>query len=207
MDIFFRTHALDDAVFSLAMASELLEKTASDPMCWKWVIIVMHNTAQSFMAYALAGSDGVGVIKDYTEDQRRVRQYRERQINKLPHIMNFSDLYQRIKDPGYMCRLWRAEAFSATKDIDDAIEWLTEERNKLMHYFPNLFLSIYVPDLLHAIRACADVIEFLCFRSGNVLWWPVDTPLQQKTRETLSTIHQRLTLIESELPQEEDETE
>ena len=60
MDFYASFDEQRDAVFSLQLVSELLEKTEANPQYWKWVIIALHSSLQGFMVLALKGSDGLG---------------------------------------------------------------------------------------------------------------------------------------------------
>jgi hypothetical protein len=47
------TDELTDAVFSLRIVSEYLDKVESEPLYWKWIVIVFHNALQSLMVAIL----------------------------------------------------------------------------------------------------------------------------------------------------------
>jgi hypothetical protein len=55
------TDTLSDAVFSLRMTAECLDKVLDDPHYWKWVIIALHNALQGFMVNALRLTDDSSV--------------------------------------------------------------------------------------------------------------------------------------------------
>jgi hypothetical protein len=51
---------LTDAVFSLRIVSEFLDKVGSEPLYWKWIVIILHNALQSLMAAILQDRSEVG---------------------------------------------------------------------------------------------------------------------------------------------------
>jgi len=53
LEIWISTDELKDAVFSLRIVNDLLERVRSDPFFWKWIVIILHNALQTLMVAVL----------------------------------------------------------------------------------------------------------------------------------------------------------
>ncbi len=194
----FTNDALSDSIYSLKMVSHFLAKVWEESQSWKWVIIALHNSLQGFMACAIRGSDGVAAIKDRTRDRRHIKGYLKLTETKLPKLLDFMDLYERIKDPEVMCRMCGSKEFQASDSHDRLVDLLNEVRNELTHYFPNLHMMSDVADWLPMIRGSAEIIEFLCFQSDN-FFMPANDDRLRPVREVLEEIRKQVDLIQAEM--------
>lgn len=198
MDKAFSTDALTDSIYSLRMADQCLSQVSEESLNWKWAIIALHNSLQGFMALAIRGSDAVAAIKDRTNNQKHIRNYLSRNSSKAPHLLDFMDLYERIKNPRYMCRLYGSKEFQASEIHDEEVAFLNFTRNELTHYFPNVFMVIEVAAWLPMMRISVEIIEFLSFESRNVLF-PDDEENRLKIKLILGKIRDQIDRIHEDL--------
>lgn len=172
------TDTLHDAVFSLRMTAECLDKVAEDSRYWKWVIIALHNSLQGFMVNALRLVDDSAVLA-------------ERATDSPAWLVKFNTLYERIKNPSFMEPPFDGKAFEPKGTQDESVKRLNSElRNTFMHFTPKFSLSLcweYIP----VVRDVTGVISFLAFDSENVLWFGDDDPFSQ-TKNLIERIMARL---------------
>lgn len=199
MDLFFRNDAMSDAIFSLRIVNDLLNRVSENSSFWKWVIIALHNSLQGFMAFAVCSTDGSTAIQDRTKDKRRVRAYMKDSETKIPKLWTFCELYERIQLDTFMCRLGGSKQFEPSKEVTESVCLLNDTRNELIHYFPNLRMSRAVHNWPPMINHCIDIIDFLCFESGTILWY--ENPQEQEVAKLIHDIRELTDRIEQELRQ------
>lgn len=197
-----------DAVTSLELVGELLPKTVEKPHYWKWVVIALHNALQGYMVLALRGSDSFHVLSEKSRKERRKARERKSGPLQPPKLDYFWNLYKNIKkgravydeelrvgrmpggpEIGPMMKYVGSQPFKPQGTQDKSVRLLHEDRNDFIHFVP-INRSIPVALFPPVVKDCLDIIAFLAFESGNVLWH--DESLKQKTEELIEQTKQHL---------------
>jgi hypothetical protein len=198
MKIFLKFDEQQDAVFSLRMLNELLEKIPQDDQYWKWVIIALHSALQGFMVLACQGPDKLAIISDYKGAQQKTQCYfrqvlgydTETEIN-LPDLglKKFSQLYDCIKLPEIMERSDGARTFIPEERHDTSVKELNEIRGNFIHFFPKSRFEDPM-DFVRIANDCIEVISFLVSESYAIAWYRLD--LENQTELLISEITSKL---------------
>jgi hypothetical protein len=175
---FLRTDEQDDAVRSLEWAAQLAQTVSTDRHLWKWIRVALHSAAQGFMVLALWDGNGMRALRDkvaakWLEAHRRGDPY---PVEKLDEFLN---LYAKVKT-----RRGSKSAFQPGTSHDRSLYRLNEFRNEFTHFTPKgwcLELALLPPICCDTL----DLVEFLGWKSGQVLWHK-----QTHVRRTKSAVHQ-----------------
>ncbi|MBI5249231.1 MAG: hypothetical protein HY912_07035 [Desulfomonile tiedjei] len=192
----FATNELKDAAFSLHMVAECLTKVKDDSHYWKWVIIALHNALQGFMVSALCNGNDFPVIQaagprtfecpacsqktelpnhswwGSLEDWLDWFKDHSRPVPKPVKLLSFMDLYKRIKKQTYMgCQ--GGKRFRPRGSQNQSVKRIHEMRNSFIHFTPKFLYSTGL-DYLPIVRDVAEVVSFIAFESGNILWYGPD---------------------------------
>jgi hypothetical protein len=181
-----RTNEENEAVRSLEMTYELLQKTSNNPYYWKWVVVCLHNSLQGFMVLALRSTDGFRILKKSSREG--LSKYFKGELPEPPkkiEIESFLDLYKKIKKPKEMRIYHNSQAFAPTPSGDSNIRYLNELRNEFIHFKPQGW-SISTDIFMGVLRESLNVIKFLVFESGNIYW--SDNGLSARTRELINRL-------------------
>jgi hypothetical protein len=178
-----------DAVNSLEMVYEQLAKTNRDPHRWKWVLIALHNALQAYMVLALRGSDGLNVLTDKLAKEQVDAWKQNSKILRPLRLDDFGNLYKKIQKRKLMLRGTSSKVFVPQGTQDESVELLQELRNDFIH-FVHGGLAIKLIGLPRVVKDCIDIIDFLAFKCGNVLWY--DDTLEARTKELIEQIRLQL---------------
>lgn len=178
-----------EAVVSLAMVSETLPKVTKVSHYWKWVIIAMHNALQGYMVLALRGTCGLNVLDKKCREELIAA--RKRGSKDLPNLRldGFMDLYQKIKRDKQMLLYTNSKSFRPRGSQTESVKSLNRLRNDFIHFLPKC-LSVQVDGLPRVIKDCSDIVEFLAFECGNVVWYEEEN--KSKTGKLIATIRTNL---------------
>jgi len=199
MAIWLRTNEAVEAVVSLETVCEQLPKVIDEPHYWKWVIIALHNGLQGFMVLALKGSDGLNVLTEESEKEWRAAFERDDGVLPQPKLDNFLKLYKKIKSgrktyeeqmktggllygkPSDRMHMYgRSQPFKPEGTQSESVKKLNQLRNEFIHFLPKGW-SLEVSGLPQVVRDCVNIISFLAFQCGNVLWHKEE--LEVRTKE------------------------
>lgn len=188
VDRWLETDAYMETITSLEMLCEQLPKIVDDVRRWKWVVISLHNSLQGCMILALRGSNTLDVR---TEDHRKkwLKAFRTKSGNyPRLYIDKFMHLYEKIQNVEVMKRYINSQPFEPSGTKTKSVEMLNEIRNEFIHFFP-MNRTWDVSEFPTMVRDCIDIIDFLAFKSGNVLW---DESRKARTKELVEEIRSLL---------------
>ena len=183
------------AVIALELMSEQLSKIVEtgNPYFWPWVIVSLHNALQGFMVLALRGPNNLSVVteKSATEWLRayesRDGRYPRQQLDK------FLNLYEKIKSEAMNIYV-NSRTFKPTGTQDRSVQQLNLWRNDFIHFVPAGWF-ITVDGFVQIVHDCLDIVTFLAFESGNVLWQRYP-PLEGQTKAILQKAHSDLRILQ-----------
>ena len=85
-----------------------------------------------------------------------------------------------------------SQKFEAKSDHYEAVSKLNKLRNKFIHFIPEGW-SLKLSGLPQVCLYCLEIIEFLCWKSGNILWY--DVTQKERTYSALEKAKKFLTYI------------
>ena len=158
-----RTDEHEEAVRSLEWVAALSRTVETDAYTWKWIIIALHNATQGFMVLALWDGTGLRALRDNIA-AKWLKAYRSGGDYPIEKLDEFSNLYAKVKS-----RRGAKPAFSPGLTHDKNLSRLNSFRNEFTHFTPKgwcLELALLPP----ICRDALDLIEFLGWKSSQVLW-------------------------------------
>lgn len=168
MDLWLRTDETKEAISALEMLAEAAPSLTTDFYRWKWVIISTHNALQGFMVLALRHGNGLLALKDEIAAQW-LKAYREGGQYPVEKLDNFLNLYKKVKSDRMLC-YGHSKKFIATPDHNRSVKKLNELRNEFIHFVPKGW-SLELTGLPGICLHCLEVIEFLGWESGNIIFY------------------------------------
>ena len=167
MELFLRTDESEEAISALEMLSEITPFLVKDIYRWKWAIVATHNTLQGFMVLALRHGNGLLALRDKiaAEWLKAHREGGKRPVEKLD---NFLNLYKKVKSERMLC-YGHSKKFVAKPNHDWAVKKLNELRNEFVHFVPKGW-SLELLGLPEICLNCLEIIEFLGWESGNIIF-------------------------------------
>lgn len=194
MEHHLKTDEHEEAVFALESVAEWLNRVEGQINYWRWIVLAMHNAIQGFMVLALRGSDGLRPLRDKCANAwlKARRENGEPPEEKLDSFLN---LYKKIKSDR-MLFLEHSLKFTPTGSQNRSIKRLNSIRNQFIHFLPRSWW-IEVSGLPQIFLDCLEIIEFLAWECGNVIWYDqamttrTETALKdaKATLEHLNTIY------------------
>jgi hypothetical protein len=178
------TDAALEAVSGLEMVSEQLTKISINHYYWKWVILALHNSLQGFMVLALRGHNNVNIFTKKCAEEWLAAYEQGRPRDPYPKLADFRELYKRIKSDR-MQLYSNSKIFKPNNTQNFSVKKLNSLRNEFIHFVPANW-SLGIGGLPQIVKDCINIISFLAFESGNVIWH--DTTLEQRTRELIEQI-------------------
>jgi hypothetical protein len=148
LEIWMSTDELRDAVFSLRIVSEFLDKVASEALYWKWIFITLHNALQSLMVailrYPLPGGVAskrrtkkivLQKMTDYFDISKREQIINDPEPLKMAELADFMELYENLKSHR-VDGVTLGEPFEPDAKIEESIRALHDWRNTFTHFIP-----------------------------------------------------------------------
>jgi hypothetical protein len=167
---------VEQAVNALDFSVELLERSTTAPQYWRWALLALHQAVQGFMVCALAGSDGTRPLnhekRDVREYIKALRKYSVTgQYPELPAraLDRFLNLYKKVKNANVMRQYTTSQAFIPRRGFQTRIEDLNTFRNEFQHFTPKKWV-VEVAVFLEPAQAAIQLIDFLAFKSHNIVW-------------------------------------
>jgi hypothetical protein len=193
-DLVLRTDTTQEAVSTLEMFSDALERVRGDLHRWKWAILLLHSAVQGFMALALNGR-GVGLLQDDPAGEW---------LNTLPQggnypeekLDSFMGMYKKIRNermfsPGNLDNgpdgMDLQSRFEQNGILDSSMKKLQGFRNKFTRFNP-VGWSIEVRSLPVICLDCMGILDYLINGSGSVL----KEPLKERASKSLQNSRQLL---------------
>jgi hypothetical protein len=211
MDAWLSTDEYLEAVLSLEMVTDTLPKVLDNIYYWKWVVIALHMALQGYMVLALKGTNSYNVLDKKCAKELEAAWKRDDGVfpkRKLDHFLN---LYKKIKagrktyeeqvktgiriyrkPEDLMLMYMHSQPFKPRGTQNKSVEMLHELRNDYIHFRPKGWL-LGVHGLPRVVEDCVDIIDFLAFECGNVLWH--DESLKAKTRELIAAIKGHIAIL------------
>ena len=193
MENWFETNETQEAVLSLQMMSEQLDHLAKtgNKHCWTWIIIGLHTALNGFMVLALSGTNSLNVFPENYAKQWLTAYYSNSGKYPEPRLDCFLNLYNKIKSEK-MNLYTNSKIFIPRGTQDSSVEKLNSLRNDFIHFFPKNWL-IEPSYFIQIVYDCLDIISFLAFDCGNVMWQEED--LETQTRELIEKAKKSVSLI------------
>jgi hypothetical protein len=112
--------------------------------------------------------------------------WRWRLMGKWPdsptRIDYFMDLFERVQLREYVRGYVNSTPLTLTADQNQAVDDLHDFRNQFLRFRP-MDWSIEVRGFPRIVRHCLDVIEFICFGTGHVLY--IDPELGEQAKNVI----------------------
>ena len=193
MENWFETNETQEAVLSLQMMSEQLDHLAKsgNKHYWTWIIIGLHTALNGFMVLALRGTNDLNVLPEKCAKQWLTAY--DSNSGKYPEkrLDSFLNLYNKIKSEK-MNLYTNSKLFIPKATQDSSVEKLNSLRNDFIHFIPKVWL-IEPSYFIQIVYDCLDIISFLAFDCGNVMWQEED--LETQTRELIEKAKKSVALI------------
>jgi hypothetical protein len=164
---YLRTDEAEEAVSALEMVSESLAGVKSDIYRWKWALIALHSAVQGFMVLALRGGNGLSALKDDVA-AAWLEAYEKGTPLPQERLESYENLYRKIKGNRMLIYV-HSKKFAPKGTQGGSINKLKDLRDDFIHFVPRGW-SLEVSGLPRLFADCLDVIEFLGWDCGNVLW-------------------------------------
>ena len=195
MENWFETNETQEAVLSLQMMSEQLDHLAKtgNKHYWTWIIIGLHTALNGFMVLALRGTNDLNVLPEKCAKQWLTAY--DSNSGKYPEkrLDSFLNLYNKIKSEK-MNLYTNSKLFIPKATQDSSVEKLNSLRNDFIHFIPKDWF-IEPSYFIQIIYDCLDIISFLAFDCGNVIWNEED--LETQTKMHIENARQCLNIVKS----------
>ena len=195
MENWFETNETQEAVLSLQMMSEQLDHLAKtgNKHYWTWIIIGLHTALNGFMVLALRGTNDLNVLPEKCAKQWLTAY--DSNSGKYPEkrLDSFLNLYNKIKSEK-MNLYTNSKLFIPKATQDSSVEKLNSLRNDFIHFIPKDWF-IEPSYFIQIIYDCLDIISFLAFDCGNVIW--IEEDLETQTKMHIENARQCLNIVKS----------
>lgn len=168
-DRWLRTDERQEFISSMRMVHKCLLDVSTDIEQWKWAVIALHNAAQGAMVQALRAGNDFRIMPEKLAEKC----YQAHRANKpWPKIKmdSFPNLYKKVQSEELMIFYTRSKALPSNKERDYCIDMLLELRNSFIHFMPQGW-SLEVSGLPFIFVSVIEMIRFLCWESGNIIWY------------------------------------
>jgi hypothetical protein len=176
LEVWMPTDELKDAVFSLRIVSQFLDRAESDPLYWKWIVIILHNALQSLMVSILHDRHKVGSSRGKT-NQKVLQKWKDlRDFTKRDKILSEKledvrmadviELYENLKSHR-VDGVTLSEPFEPSEEQEKTVRDLHFWRNYFVHFRPGIrLLSTW--EYLSLMPSCIAFAELLTQTHGLV---------------------------------------
>lgn len=185
---YLETDEAEEAVSALETVSESLARARSDLYRWKWVLIALHNAVQGFMVLALRGGNGLSALKDDVA-AAWLEAYEKNTPLPAERLDSYENLYKKIKG-NRMLMFGHSKKFAPKGSQGASINKLKDLRDEFIHFVPRGW-SLEVSGLPRLASDCLDVIDFLGWECGNVLWH--EPNVESRAKAAISSARASLT--------------
>jgi hypothetical protein len=188
MEIWFRTNEFEEAILSLEKVAESSKLILEDPSQWRWVVVALHNAVQGFMVLALRGSNNLAVLSPKSASEWMEAYQNSTTYPKNEKLDTFLNLYKKIKGDR-MIQFGYSKKFAPQGSQGWSIKKLNQLRNEFIHFIPKGW-SLELSGMPQICVDCLDIISFLGWDSGNVIW--CDESLSLRAKEAFELSQKRL---------------
>ncbi len=193
MPTYLRTDTSEEAVSAIEMFANTLGVVAADPYRWKWSIIALHGAVQGFLVLGLRGSNNFDVL-----NRRSAERWAQavEAGNRPPadgRLDSLLGLYAKTKSVR-MLKYTTSKRFEPRGTQGASVKALNSLRNDFIHFVPKRW-SIEVSGLPAICSDCLDLIEFLGWECGNVMW--VDDRLEERARGALADARRQILSLQT----------
>ncbi len=172
--MYYRTDEKSEAITSLEFVSEQVDKVSEDISKWKWIIIGLHNSLQNYMVCALRETENTNLLaKKYSMkwleefwNRMTIKKYKWKYPEE--RLDSFINLFYKIQSDK-MKMYFNSEVFGPTQTQTDCVNDLNYFRNEFIHFVPKGW-SLGINGLSNLVIEILGVIEFLAFKSHNIIW-------------------------------------
>lgn len=182
MPAYLRTDMHEEAVSALEMFAESLAAVASDTYRWKWSVIALHGAVQGFLVLSLRGSNNFDVLNPRSAEiwAQAFEAHSPPSLDEQ-RLDSMLGLYAKAKSDRMM-KFVTSRKFVPQGTQTPSIKALNSLRNGFIHFVPKRW-SIEVGGLPAICSDCLDLIEFLGWQSGNVMW--IEEDVEERARRAM----------------------
>lgn len=167
MEEWLSTDEIQEAVSCLEMATECLGRVSEDVFRWRWVLVALHAALQGFMVAVLRGTNNLLAMPD-----KLAGKWLEAHYADLPtpddRLDSFPSLFKKVQSER-MRFYTMSRPLQPTASQRRSVTRLNSLRNDFAHFVPRCW-ALEISGLPLIVVDCLDVIEFLAYHSGNILW-------------------------------------
>ena len=169
MRAWLQTDEQEEAVSSLEACARFSADLVSTDYeyHWKWVVVALHSAVQGFMVLALRGGNGLAALRPQNE-ARWLEARRRGQPPPKETLDGFLALYEKVKSDRMRFYV-HSQSFSPSDTHDTSLKRLNCIRNDFIHFLPRSW-ALDVSGLPRIALDSLQLIDFLGWRSGNVVW-------------------------------------
>ena len=153
---YVRTDTAEDAVSSLELAADFLERAGADDRYWKWFVIALHSGVQSMFALTLEAGNGFLVQKPGVMNAM-LAAHESGKDAPQPHMDNFLNLYKKVQRAENL-RSTDCLPVESSPRLDHAHKSLDDLRDNFLHFNTKSW-SIEREFILESARGCTEVAE------------------------------------------------
>lgn len=164
---YVRTDTAEDAVSSLELAADFLERAAVDDRYWKWFVVALHAGIQSMFALTLKAGNGFLVQKPGVM-RAMLAAHKSGEDAPLLYMDNFLNLYKKVQRTENL-RSTDCLPVESSPARDHAHKSLDDLRDNFLHFNTKSW-SIERELILESARGCTEVAEFILSRSRAIFW-------------------------------------
>lgn len=202
-----------EAIWSLQLVADLILGVEQQPYLWKWVVISLHNSLQTYLILAIWGGDHRRIMSErHLEIYKRRNAGSDREAWRGKYyVAPFGELYAKVKlakpmaderdeqraewlDPGAS-----TGPFRATESIDRSVKKLDDLRHEFLHYRPQS-VSYSVPHMIDMVRDCLSLVRFLAVDNGALQY--LNSEIRETAGESLQVIRDHLDRLQEYGPDE-----
>ena len=144
------------------------------------------------MVLALKGSGGLNILTKECAQRWIAAERRDNDVFPERKLDNFLNLYKKIKRARLMMMFVDSQPFKPHGTQTESVKMLHKLRNNYIHFLPMGWL-LGVHGLPRVAADCLDIIEFLAFECGNMLWH--DPHLERKTKDLVAQVKSHLATL------------
>lgn len=200
-EIWLRTDEIEEFIGGLEHCAELATTVGDNVMCWKWLILALHNTLQGVCTCALRGQDTAGISMLTESSAKAVWHWLDVESRKDPNspmpdekLASMTQLYKRVQEIEYLKEPHRLPTHD---QMNKDVKKLNELRNEFSHFVPKGF-SLEVSGMPRIVRHCCDAIEHLAVKHPT-FWHHLKEAHRKRIATGLLTLRKSMDAWETRL--------
>lgn len=152
-----------DAISSLKLYIDTINKVETDMIYWKWVIISLHNTVQSIISFHLGFGNDL-LVMSQVDAEAWLQAHDSGTEHPETKMDNFLNLYKKIKSHQIL-----GYKFTPSGQEGKSIKRLNNYRNEFIHFIPKGW-SIEMSGMPDICKDCLNIIKKLIDGPINQRW-------------------------------------